>query len=87
MLDSLVNGRGANFLVAYAMAFLPKWLVSAFCGAAVGAMLALVLRLGGVWHRSGRTTLAVSTVAVILLLFPWWDWMYSVDLVIRLIFN
>lgn len=75
-----VNGRGANFLVAYAMAFLPKWLVSAFCGAAVGAMLALVLRLGGVWHRSGRTTLAVSTVAVILLLFPWWDWMYSVDL-------
>ena len=75
-----VNGRTANFLAGLFLGFLPKWLVSTLCGVAVGAMLALVLRLGGVWRRVGRQSVACAVVAVIMVVFPWWDWMFSVDL-------
>ena len=73
------NGRAANYLAAFALGFLPKWLLSAVAGAAVGWMTLMVLRLGGVWRRPGRATLCCAAMAAVTLLLPWWNYLYSID--------
>lgn len=72
------NGRAANYLAMLSLSFLPKWLVSAVTGAAVAWMTVAVARVAGVW-RSGRMTLGCAAIAVVTLLFPWWNDMVSVD--------
>lgn len=72
------NGRAANYLAMLSLSFLPKWLVSALTGAVVAWMAVAVARVAGVW-RSGRMTLGCAAIAVVTLLFPWWNDMVSID--------
>ena len=73
------NGRAANFMAAFALGFLPKWLVSGVAGAAAAWMSVMVLRLGGVWRRRGRVALCCVAMAAVVLLFPWWNYLFSID--------
>lgn len=67
------NGRTANLLAALTMGVMPHWLVSVMCGLATGAMYLLVLRCCRLFPSRGRAMAATVVVAVVALLFPWWD--------------
>lgn len=73
------NGRVANLMAALVLGGAPKWVASAICGAATGAMYVLILHFCRLLPSRGRGMAAMTVVAVVACLFPWWDSFNLVD--------
>lgn len=73
------NGRMANFLASFCLGAFPKWIIDVILGLGAAAGAALIVKTGGLWRKTGYYSMAILMVAVYMMVFPWWDMMFTID--------